>query len=182
MEEFVVQLNPEEELLRQVIEPLLDSEGFELVRLRLKKAQAKSLLAIFVDTKSQKNGIVLENLTDISRLLSDVLDASFDDGSVLKGRYDLEVSSPGLDRPLSKASHFKDAVGERIKIRLKNADESGTKTILGVLKEASSEHVVVEPEHKKDEGLHVVFSDMSDAHIIFDFSKSEKPKKKSAAK
>lgn len=179
MEDFVVELSPEEEMLRQVIEPLLDSEGFELVRIKFKKAQAKSLLALFVDTRERRNGIIMDNLTDISRLLSDVLDASFEEGTVFKGHYDLEVSSPGLDRPLSKRSHFKDAIGEKVKIRLKNADESGTKGVLGILLEASDEAVIVEPDHKKGEKLRIGYENLTEANIVFDFSKLEKHKKKS---
>lgn len=182
MEEFVVELSPEEEILRQEIEPLLDSEGYELVRIRLKRTQSKSLLALFVDTAGKKNGIVMENLTDISRLLSDVLDASFDDRSVLKGRYDLEVSSPGLNRPLTKRSHFRDAVGEKIKLRLKNAEEGVGKGFLGALIEASDEELIVEPDVMRDEPVTIRLSDVAEANIVFDFSSLEKHAKKSTKK
>lgn len=178
MEDFIVQLSIEEELLRQVIEPLLDSEGYELVRIRLKKTQSKSMLALFVDKASEKNSIAMENLEDVSRLLSDVLDAC-DENGVLRGRYDLEVSSPGLDRPLSKRSHFAEAIGDRVKIRLKSTDNPGIKNISGVLAEASDDGVMLIPDGKKeDEKIGVLFSDMADAHIVFDFSKLEKNKKK----
>src|SRR5271170_1530228 len=119
MEGFVVELSPEEDTLREVVEPLLDSEGFELVKIKLKKAQTKAVLALFIDTKGKENGIVMDNLQDLSRLISDVLDASFPEDLLIKGRYDLEVSSPGLDRPLSKVSHFQRALDKRVKIRLK---------------------------------------------------------------
>src|SRR5690348_16351520 len=106
MEQVVVELSEQEEAVRQVVEPLLKSEGFELVRIRLRSAQAKHFLALFIDTADKQNGVLMDNLVDISRLLSDVLDASFDDKSILRRRYDLEVSSPGLDRPLTKVRHF----------------------------------------------------------------------------
>lgn len=180
MEEFVIYLSPEEELIRGAIEPLLDSEGFELVKIKLKKAQSKSWLGIFVDTLGQKNGIKMENLEDISRLLSDVLDVSFENEAILKGQYDLEVSSPGLDRPLSKRTHFQEAVNEKIKLRLKNQSVEGSKTIFGILATSDDNGLMIEPEHKKDEKLSILWQDIQDANIVFDFIKV--PKKKSSAK
>jgi ribosome maturation factor RimP len=176
MEDFVVQLSSGEEKVRQVIEPLLDSEGFELVKIKLKKAQAKSLLALFIDTKAQRNGIVMENLQDISRLMSDVLDAAFAEDAVLKSRYDLEVSSPGLDRPLSKVSHFNDAIGERLKMRLKSSDSVGLKNIVGSLSLVQEDSVVLVLDNK--ENIAINFVDIADANIVFDFSELDKNKKK----
>jgi ribosome maturation factor RimP len=116
-------------------------------------------------------------LVDVSRLLSDVLDASFDDKSVLKRRYDLEVSSPGLDRPLTKASHFSDAIGEKIKMRLKSETEVGLRGVVGTLIEVQDSGVVIEPEAQTGERLSLSYKDMADAHIIFDFAKLDKNKK-----
>lgn len=177
MEEFVIELSPEEELVRGVIEPLLVSEGYELVRIRLKAAQAKLLLLLYIDTAEKKNGVIMDNLVDVSRLLSDVLDASFDEKSVLKRRYDLEVSSPGLDRPLTKVSHFHDAITEKIKLRLRG-ETHGLKGVIGVLLEVNDEGVVIEPETEKGGRLPINFKDVAEANIIFDFAKNEKNKKK----
>ncbi len=181
MEAFVIELGPEEELLRQVIEPLLASEGYELVRIRLRSAQAKLMLTLFVDTADKKNGVVMDNLVDMSRLLSDVLDASFDEKSILKRRYDLEVSSPGLDRPLTKASHFRDAVGEKIKLRLKSAEEHGLKGMVGILREVSDEGVKVENEAQRGEIVPVGFKEMAEANVIFDFANLHKNKRQNDA-
>lgn len=182
MENFIVELGSEEEMLREVIEPLLFSEGFDLLRIKLKRVQARSILALFVDTYGKKNGVIMDNLTDISRLLSDVLDAKFEESSILKGRYDLEVSSPGLDRPLSKLTHFTDSIGERIKLRKKNVEAGAAKNISGLLLEASSDGVIVEPEGLAGEKVVVSYSDIADANIIFDFSKLDKNKKKPVKK
>lgn len=176
MEHFVVKLSPEEESIRLAIEPLLDSEGFELVKIKLKKTQAKSLLALYIDTKETQNGIVMANLADLSRLLSDVLDASFAESSLLNGRYDLEVSSPGLDRPLSRVSHFNNALGERVKVRLKVPYADGTKNILGALLLVKDNSIEVDPEGREEKYI-VDFDDIADAHIVFDFSKLDANKK-----
>ncbi len=176
MENFVIALSQEEEGLRAIVEPLLESEGYELVRLSLKRTQSKSLLALFVDTADRKNGIVLENLTSISRFLSDVLDTKAEESDFLQHRYDLEVSTPGVDRPLTKRKHFEDASGERIKVRVKSGEVFGARNLIGRLKELSEEGIILEEEGKGE--LKIAFSEMSDAHILFDFSTLTKPKKK----
>lgn len=171
MEAFVVHLSHDEELLRAFIEPLLDSEGFELVALKFKKSQAGALLALFVDTLNKETSVQIEDLTHISRFLSDVLDAAADLESVLKGRYNLEVSSPGLDRPLSKASHFDGAVSQKIKVRLLNHDEMGNKNLYGVLESVNSHGLKLLLEQKTPLIRDIAFSDILEAHIVFDFSK-----------
>jgi|SRR5579871_3465041 len=180
MEEFVVELSPQEESLRQIIEPLLASEGFSLLRIRLKRSQSKSVLAIYIDTSDRVNGVVLENLTDISRLISDILDTKFGEGADFLGRYDLEVSSPGLDRPLSRRMHFTGALGERVKLKLKGQHAAGAKNIVGILREVLADCVTVEPDYLKEETVNVAFHDIADAHIVFDFSKLDKHKKHTA--
>jgi ribosome maturation factor RimP len=180
MEEFVVQLGHEENELKKIIEPLLDGEGFELVRILLKRTQGKAILGLFVDTKDRPNGIMMENLEFISRFISDVLDAASLEENILSGSYDLEVSSPGLDRPLTKISHFQNAVAERVKVRLKQADTSGSRNIVGKLVGASSEGISIEPDGKKDESRAILFADLAEAHIIFDFNKKRPLSKKSS--
>ena len=179
MERFVVGLTEEEELLQKAIEPLLDNEGYELIDIRLIRAQHKSQLAIYVDTKDEKDGIVMEQLRDISGLLSDVLDASFAEDPILKGRYDLEVSSPGLDRPLTKVQHFKDAVGKRVKLRFGQADENGVKNVTGVVLDALVDGLILKPDSSKAPEVKVSYDRLARANVIFDFSGLKQPKKNS---
>jgi len=180
MEEFVVQLGHEEDELRKIIEPLLDGEGFELVRIVIKRTQGKSILGLFVDTKDRPNGIIMDNLEFISRFISDVLDAASLEESILGGSYDLEVSSPGLDRPLTKKTHFERALNERVKLRLKRADNSGSKNILGRLLSANFEGVAIEPDTLRNESRDILFADLAEAHVIFDFNKKRPLTKKSS--
>lgn len=181
MEAFIVELSHEEEELRKIIEPLLDSEGFELVRICLKRAQTRSMLGIFADSKDSPNGITMGNLEHISRFLSDVLDAASEDGVVPKGSYELEVSSPGLDRPLTKVSHFKVAVGERVKLRLKNPWATGIKNISGHLLSANDAALTVESDSKGGAPVEIAYNDLADAHIIFDFAQKVPEKKRKSS-
>lgn len=176
MESFVVELSHEEEELRKIIEPLLDSEGFELVRLSLKRGHAKSILGIFVDTLGRPNGVTMGNLESISRFLSDVFDAIPEGEGPLRASYELEISSPGLDRPLTKASHFRASLDERLKLRLKNPTV-GAKNIYGRLIDADEKTITLEPEGLSQGPLQLLYEDLAEAHLIFNFA-SKVPEKK----
>lgn len=177
MEEFIIEMGHEENEIRSLIEPLLDAEGFELVKLTLKKAQAKAILAIFVDTKAQRNGIVLANLEHISRYLSDVLDAEGEDRQILLGKYDLEVSTPGVDRPLTKISHFQFCQNQKVKVKVKNTENFGSRTLVGKLLDASTSGINVALEGN-DTPICIDYADIVSANEVFDFSQLSQPKKK----
>lgn len=179
MEEFITQVSSEEEALIKIVGPLLESEGFELVKLKLKRAQSKGQLLIYIDKLDDERGVLLKDLEYVSRLLSDVLDASLADGDILTSKYDLEVSSPGVDRPLAKKSHFINAVGERIKVKLVQANELGSKKIFGDLIEVNDDFFALQPESLKEDVCRVNFHNVADANIVFDFTKLDKKPKKS---
>lgn len=87
------------EKLRGLLLPLLESEGVELVELQLKGSHGSQIVKVFVDTE---DGITLEKCEVISRKFSDILDIE----DILPGKYRLEVSSPGVNRPLHSAKDF----------------------------------------------------------------------------
>lgn len=94
-----------------VIEPVVESLGFELVGVEYLVQGGDGLLRVYIDTE---NGIVVEDCRRVSHQLSGVLDVE----DVIKGHYSLEVSSPGLDRPLFSLAHFERFVGAEVKLRL----------------------------------------------------------------
>jgi ribosome maturation factor RimP len=175
LENYVVGLSPEEDELIKIIEPLLDGEGFELVRLCFKRTQSKALLGLFIDVKGQPNSVTMENLEFVSRFISDVLDASEIDQKILRSAYDLEVSSPGLDRWLTKKSHFENVVNKRIKVRLKQADAKGSRNLIGLLLDFEPDGIILELDNKK-ETKKIAFADMAEAHMIFEFNKKNAKK------
>jgi len=89
-----VSQDPESEL-RRLIEPILGAEGLELVELALKGGSAHRLLRLDID-RAGAGGVDLADCQRISRALEDVLDES----DLIPGHYVLEVSSPGIDRPI----------------------------------------------------------------------------------
>lgn len=115
--------NPQQTKLIQIIEPVLAQSGFELVDVRLILEQGGWVLRVQVDrplegvvdlTEVPSERVDLTDCTNISRELSAVLDVE----DPIPQAYALEVSSPGIDRPLRTASHFAHFKGSEAKIQL----------------------------------------------------------------
>lgn len=95
-------------LVRSVAEPM----GYELVGVEyFQRGTSGAVLRVYID---HDNGITLDDCSAVSHQLSGVLDLE----DPISGHYDLEVSSPGLDRPLFTAEHFERFRGQRARIKL----------------------------------------------------------------
>ncbi len=103
--------------VRQVIEPLLASRGVELVELVCHYGGGRLVLKCLVDTA---RGITLDELSSLNRSIGAILD----EHDVVPERYLLEVSSPGLDRPLKRWTDFERVIGRRLKVATLEAMES----------------------------------------------------------
>jgi len=118
------------EQVQEIAQPLLDSLGIELVELEFRKEGQGMVLRLFID---KPGGIMLDDCADVSRELSELLDVE----EVIHCHYSLEVSSPGLNRPLTKAADYERYAGRLIKIRTFEmlTDDAGNrrKTFLGDL-------------------------------------------------
>ena len=87
--------------LQDLIEPVVEKAGFELVRV-MTIGQANPTLQVMIDVADHSRDLTVDDCAEVSRKLSDVLDEK----DPIKEKYSLEVSSPGLDRPLTKPEHF----------------------------------------------------------------------------
>ena len=96
--------------LEDLIEPIVTKQGYELVRI-LTIGQANLTLQVMID-KLDGTDITVDDCAKVSRALSDMLDEK----DPIENRYSLEVSSPGLDRPLTKPAHFERYIGYEIKL------------------------------------------------------------------
>jgi ribosome maturation factor RimP len=135
------------EKLENQIKPLVEEENLELVELEFSPAGPASLLRVYVD---KTGGVTVDQCAALSRKIGDFLDTE----DLMPSRYTLQVSSPGLDRPLVLRSDFKRKIGERVKVLLKEGEE-GSKELVGKIKELEGDclHLVVEaPAAKTDEG------------------------------
>lgn len=118
-----------------VIAPVVTGMGYELVDLQ--SSNGGRLLRLFID---KPGGIGVEDCAAVSRQLSRVFEVEGVD-------YDrLEVSSPGLDRPLRKASDFERFVGQQAEVRMRTPGEGGRKKYVGVLRGAAEGQVKLELE------------------------------------
>lgn len=96
--------------LVDLLEPVVSALGYELLTVEYSSAGNKSLLRVYIDSP---DGISVDDCAAVSREISAILDVH----DPVPGKYMLEVSSPGSDRPLVKRSHFEKAIGERIKVK-----------------------------------------------------------------
>ncbi len=97
--------------LNELFRPVLDSMGYELVGVEYKPGQGESLLRVYIDTEQ---GVTLEDCERVSHQLSGLLDVE----DPIRGQYRLEISSPGLDRPLFIPEHFQRFAGHPVRVRL----------------------------------------------------------------
>lgn len=116
---------PDPSRLIAVIEPIVEQAGAELVDLEVAGSHGRPVVRAYVDTDG---GITLDECARLSRLMEAELEAS---GTVPE-RYVLEVSSPGIDRPLTRRKHFERFVGQEIDVRL-YAKRDGRKKFVGTL-------------------------------------------------
>jgi ribosome maturation factor RimP len=121
--------------MAEMVETTLAGMGFELVEARA--SGGGRLLAIFID---RPGGITVDHCAEVSRQLSRVFAVEGID-------YDrLEVSSPGLDRPLRKAADFARFAGSKVDVKMRTRDESGRKRFAGLLRGAAEGIATVEVE------------------------------------
>lgn len=123
----------------ELLEPHVERQGFELVSVEYKGGAGGGLLRLFIDRPD--GGIGLDELGELSRVLGDLLDVY----DPVEGRYTLEVSSPGINRPLTKLVHFERHLDQRVKIRTHRARE-GRKSFVGRLVGVSAEGIELEDE------------------------------------
>jgi ribosome maturation factor RimP len=95
-----------------LIGPTVEGLGYELVGIEYLPQGRHSLLRVYID---HADGITLDDCARVSYQVSGLLDVE----DPIKGNYTLEVSSPGLDRPLFKPEHFMRFAGHRVRVRLK---------------------------------------------------------------
>lgn len=100
--------------LTELLEASVNASGYELVGLEFIRAGEHSTLRVFVD---HENGITVEDCAEASRQISAVMDVE----DPITVAYHLEVSSPGLERPLFKAAHYQQFVGHEVNLVLKMA-------------------------------------------------------------
>ncbi len=127
--------------VQAIIEPVVTSLGYELVGAEFLIQGQSGLLRVYIDTE---DGIQMKDCTRVSHQLSGVLDVE----DVIKGKYQLEVSSPGLDRPLFTAEHFERFQGHKARLKL-TVPLEGQRKFKGTLKGVKNDQVILEVDGKE---------------------------------
>ena len=123
------------ETLKERILPLVEEDGLQIVDLEFAEAGPASVLRIYVD---KAGGVTVGQCASLSRKVSDFLDME----DLISMKYTLEVSSPGLDRPLFTDADFRRKIGERVKVFLKEA-VGGKMELEGRIKNLEEENLLL---------------------------------------
>ncbi len=131
---------------RRAFNNVVTREGFELLDIELAADRGRSILRIYIDTVppgNKERGVTVDHCQHVSRILSDLLDVE----DLFDAEYNLEVSSPGIFRPLTKPEHFERSIGERIKVKTYEKID-GRKVFTGILKAKSDAELLIEIDGK----------------------------------
>ena len=127
--------------IRERLESGVQALGFELVDVELMGGRHHKTLRVYIDGPQ---GVTVDDCADVSRQLSAILDVE----NPFPGAYTLEISSPGLDRPLVTPADFRRFQGATVKVRL-SSPLDGRRNFTGRLLESSAEAIVVEVDNER---------------------------------
>lgn len=147
-----------EKRTEELLMPLMEEHSFELVDVEYVKEAGTWYLRAYID---KEGGINIDDCELVSRALSDKLDEL----DFIEEAYILEVSSPGLGRPLKKDKDLKRSLGEEVEVRTYRAIEK-QKEFTGVLKSFDEESITIEIEEKE---MSFARKDIALIRLAFDF-------------
>lgn len=142
--------------LEQMIRPAVDALGFELVGIEQLSQGRHSMLRIYID---HADGITVDHCAEVSRQVSAVLDVE----DPIHGEYTLEVSSPGLERPIFTLAQFAQFIGQRVDVRL-HMPVDGRRHFKGELTAVEDDEITL--ELSEDESLTCTMDDIDKAKLI----------------
>ncbi len=145
-----------EEWFQRVIEQ--DVEDVELVLLEEAGNRRQKILRLYID---HPGGVT----HDLCARVSTAVGQALDEVDAFEGAYTLEVSSPGLERPLRKRSHFEAQIGKKVYVKTM-APVEGSKVWQGVLLEVTEDSVVIEEAGRV---ARIPLEEITSAHLIFEF-------------
>ncbi len=125
--------------LNELLEPVVTALGYDMLGIEYLKQKDGSLLRLYIDNEA---GITIDDCSRVNHQVIGVLDVH----DPIKERYYLEVSSPGLDRPLFTMQQFERFLGEKVKMKLREKVQERRK-ITGVIKAVEAEAVLVSEDN-----------------------------------
>jgi ribosome maturation factor RimP len=149
-----------EESMFQFLEPVLREYGYELVLVEMTGLPSRRNIRVFVD---REGGINVEDCARASRIIDPLIESR----SVFPGSYVLEVSSPGLDRPLFKETDYERFAGRKVRIRLRQPIEN-RRNFTGILKGLKDKKLILV---ELEEGIQVELplEQIQKANLVFEW-------------
>jgi ribosome maturation factor RimP len=154
--------------LVQRLAPAVEGLGLELYDIDVSGSGRARILRVLID---RDGGIDLDAIADATQAISPLLDAPPLD-AVIAGPYALEVSSPGLERPLRTPAHFRRAVGDTVSVKVRAVDDHGARRVRGVVAAADDTGF----ELTLDDGTseHHGYGEVTQARTVFEWDKELK--------
>ncbi|ADD68115.1 protein of unknown function DUF150 [Denitrovibrio acetiphilus DSM 12809] len=149
--------------IKQDIIRVLSEKGLELFDMTLRSERGGKVLRITID---KETGPGIEDCTEASRAISAFLDG--EDNIVPLDKYHLEVSTPGLERPLRSQQDFVRQTGKKCKIITVNKDESGRKSYTGKIDSVDDSKVTLYVE-KESAAFEISLDNISKANLVVEF-------------
>ena len=144
--------------VEQLIEPILHEMDYELVDIEYLSERGRWILRVYLD---KEGGVTLDDCARVSREIGDLIDVK----DVVQHEYVLEVSSPGLNRPLRKERDFLWALGKKIRIKMANPVK-GQRNFIGYLKDLRDETLYLKVEETL---VSLSLKDVKKANLVFEF-------------
>ncbi|HEY2576635.1 MAG TPA: ribosome maturation factor RimP [Streptosporangiaceae bacterium] len=152
------------EHLADLIEPVISAAGLELESVRISRAGRRSLLRVVVDGE---HGVSLDDIAVVSRAVAAGVDAA---DAMGPGSYTLEVSSPGVDRPLTEPRHWRRAAGRLVRVPVQGDAIDGTVALAGRVIEAGPSGVLIEAAGERRE---FGYAELGPGQVQVEFGKFE---------
>lgn len=144
------------ETLNHLILPIVEGLGCEFIGCEIQPQGRRRIVRVFIDTPA---GVTIDDCERVSRQLS----AVFDVEDIMPSGYDLEVSSPGLDRPLFTLAHYRQFLGQKVKVRT-HIPHEGRRNFTGILTTADETSITLVDEQGQTWNL--PFLDIDKGNII----------------
>jgi ribosome maturation factor RimP len=147
---------------QELLEPIVAGEGLELLEVEFVREREGWVLRLFIDKPGGRVG--LDECSQVSRAVDTVLDVE----DIVPHEYNLEVSSPGVNRPLKKPAHYERVKGQKIKVKTFGPiGEPPRKNFTGTLTEVAADAISVDVEGAGN--FRISFKDIAKANLEFEF-------------
>jgi len=159
------------EAVRTAVEPAVGALGLDVYDVELVVGGPARTLRL---TVTRPGGVDIESITAVTQAVSPIVDRT----ATISGSYLLEVSSPGIERPLRRPEHYASALGEEVSVKFHTS--AGPRRVRGVLRSVDCVSCVVATQEGDEETI--ALSDVTQARTVFEWGPQSRPRSQKHAK